>query len=114
MPDLNKVILLGRLTKDPELRFTSTGVAVTDLGLATNRHWRSKDGERKSEVTYTQVTMWSGQAETICKFLDKGDPIFIEGRLSLEKWEGPEGDKRQKMKVVGESFQFVSSKDKTI
>ena len=113
MPDLNKVIMMGRLTKDPVLRYTQNGTAVSDLGLATNRHWKSKEGDKKSEVTYTQVTMWGKQAEIICKFLDKGDPIFIEGRLALERWEGPEGDKRQKTKVMGESFQCCSSREKT-
>ena len=112
MPDLNKVILLGRLTRDPDLRYTPQGQAVSDLGIATARHWKDKSGERKSETTYTQATFWGKQAELICKFLEKGDHIFVEGRLHLEKWEGPDGDKRQKMKVMGEQFQFLNLKRK--
>ena len=110
MPDLNKVILLGRLTKDPDLRYTPQGKAVSDLGVATSRHWKTAAGEKRNETTYTQVTMWGTQAELICKFLEKGDHIFVEGRLHLEKWEGPQGDKRQKVKVMGEQFQFLNLK----
>ena len=112
MPDLNKVILLGRLTRDPELRYTPQEKAVCDLGIATARHWKNLSGERKSETTYTQVTLWGKQAELVCKFLEKGADIFVEGRLHLEKWEGPNGDKRQKMKVMGEQFQFLNLKRK--
>ena len=112
MPDLNKVILLGRLTRDPELRYTPQEKAVCDLGIATARHWKNLSGERKSETTYTQVTLWGKQAELVCKVLEKGDHIFVEGRLHLEKWEGPNGDKRQKMKVMGEQFQFLNLKRK--
>ena len=110
MPDLNKVILLGRLTKTPQLRYTPAGSAVVDLGIATSRKWKTGPGELKHETTYSQVTMWGKQAETIAKYLDRGDSIFIEGRLHLEKWKGPDGGRRQKLKVMGESFQFVSTK----
>ncbi len=81
-----------------------------DLGVATNRHWKTGPGELKDETTYTQVTMWGQQAETITKYLDRGDHIFVEGRLHLEKWKGPDGSSRQKLKVMGETFQFVSAK----
>lgn len=83
-----------------------------DLGVATGRKWKTGPGELKHETTYSQVTMWGKQAETIAKYLDRGDSIFIEGRLHLEKWKGPDGGRRQKLKVMGESFQFVSTKDK--
>ena len=113
MPNLNKVILLGRLTKTPEIRFTPNGKAVSDLGVATNRVWKNSKGEKQFETTYSQVTMWGKHAETICKFLEKGSPIFIEGRVHLERWKSPEGEPRQKMKIMGENFQFVSAgKDK--
>ena len=113
MPDLNKVLLLGRLTRNPELRYTPQGQAVCDLGIATGRHWKDSSGEHKSETTYAQVTLWGKQAELVTKFLEKGDHIFVEGRLHLEKWETADGEKRQKMKVMGEQFQFINLKNST-
>ena len=107
MPSLNRVHIMGNLTRDPELRFTPAGIAVSDFTVAVDRSWKSKDGDLKEETSFIQCTMWAKQAETICKYMEKGDPIYIDGRLSVDKWEGPEGDKRQKMKVVGENFQFV-------
>ena len=98
MPNLNKVILLGKLTRTPEIRYTPNGKAVSDLGVATNRVWRNSKGEKQFETTYSQVTMWGKHAETICK-----------GRVHLERWKSPEGEARQKMKIMGENFQFVSA-----
>jgi single-strand DNA-binding protein len=98
---------MGNLTRDPELRFTHGGVAVSDFTVAADRSWKTKDGELKEETSFIQCTLWGRHAENVCKYLEKGDPIYIDGRLSVDHWEGPEGDKRQKMKVVGENFQFV-------
>ena len=114
MPNLNKVLLMGRLTKDPILRYTPNGKAVSDLGIATNRVWKDSTDKKQFETTYTQVTMWGKHAETICKFLEKGSPIYVEGRVHLERWKSPEGEKRQKTKIMGENFQIVSAgKDPT-
>ena len=107
MPSLNKVQVMGNLTRDPELRFTPAGTAVSDFTVATDRTWKDKSGVLKEETTFIQCTMWGKQAETVCKYLEKGDPIYIDGHLTVDQWKGPEGDKRQKMKVVGEHFQFV-------
>jgi len=110
MPNLNKVLLMGRLTKTPELRYTPNGKAVSDLGIATTRHWKDGGDKKQFETTFTQVTVWGSQAELITKFLGKGDPILVEGRLHLERWKTKDGEDRQKLKVMGESFQFVGNK----
>ena len=111
MSNLNKVMLMGRLTRDPELRYTPQGTAVTDLGIAVNRVRGGRDGgERQEETTFVDVTAWMRQAEVICEYLHKGDPIFIEGRLTLDTWESREGEKRSKLKVVLESFQFIGGR----
>ena len=110
MSNFNKVILMGRLTRKPELRYTPKGTPVTDLGIATNRVRNDpQSGERREETTFVDVTFWGKQAETLCRFLDKGRPLFIEGRLSFEQWE-QNGQKRSKLKVVGENFQFIDSR----
>ncbi len=110
MSNFNKVILMGRLTRKPELRYTPKGTAVTDLGIATNRVRNDPGtGERREETTFVDVTFWARQAETLCKFLDKGRPLFIEGRLQYETWE-QNGQKRSRLKVVGENFQFIDSR----
>ena len=110
MSNFNKVILMGRLTRKPELRYTPKGTAVTDVGVATNRVRNDpQSGERHEETTFVDVTFWGRQAETVCQYLDMGRPVFIEGRLSLDTWE-KDGQKRSKLKVVGENFQFIDSR----
>lgn len=108
MPNANKSILMGNITRDPQLRYTPAGTAVLDLGLAINRHWKDGNGEKKEETTFVDVTFWSGAAETINTHAKKGDPLYIEGRLHLEQWDDKEtGQARSKLKVIGEVFQFL-------
>lgn len=108
MAQLNKVMLIGNLTRDPEVRYTPKGMAVADLGLATNRTWRTETGEEKEEVCYVTVVVWGKTAEAAGKYLKKGRPVFIEGRLQFEQWE-KNGEKRTTLKVVCERLQFLGS-----
>jgi single-strand DNA-binding protein len=107
MSNLNKVFLMGRLTKDPELRYTPQGMAVSDLGLAVNREFTLQSGEKRKDTVFIDVTVWKKQAELCCQYLRKGSPIFIEGRLAMDSWEGQDGQKRTKIRVVAENFQFI-------
>jgi single-strand DNA-binding protein len=110
MASFNKVILAGNLTRDPELRYTPKGTAVARLGIACNRKWKSETGELKEEVTFVDVDAFGKQAETIGQYLKKGRPILIEGRLRLDQWEDKQsGQKKSKLGVVLESFQFLDS-----
>lgn len=107
MSSFNKVILLGNLTRDPEMRTTPSGLSIAKLGLAVNRSYSTRDGERKEEVTFIDVDAFGKQAEAISKYLKKGSPLMMEGRLKLDQWEGQSGEKRSKLSVVLESFQFI-------
>lgn len=106
----NKVILLGNLTRDVELRHLPSGTqSVANVGIAVNRRWRTPEGEQKEETTFVDCEAWGKQAETLAKYVSKGRPLFIEGRLRLDTWE-KEGQKFSKLKVVIENFQFVDSR----
>ena len=107
MSSFNKVILMGNLTRDPETRVTATGLTIAKLGLATTRKYSTKDGQRKEETTFVDIDCFGKQAEVITKYLKKGSPLMIEGRLKLDQWEAPDGTKRQKLGVVMEGFQFI-------
>jgi single-strand DNA-binding protein len=107
MANLNKVMLIGNLTRDPELKYTPGQQAVCEVGLAVNRKYRTKDGEDREETTFVDCEAWGKQAEVIKQYMSKGRPIFIEGRLKLDTWEDKEGGKRSKMRVVIENFQFL-------
>lgn len=110
MANFNKVLLMGNLTRDPEVRYTPKGTAIATIGLAVNRVWTTESGEKKEEVTFVDVDVWGRQAETIGQYMAKGRPIFIEGRLKLDQWDDKEsGQKRSKLKVVCESFQFIGA-----
>lgn len=110
MANFNKVLLMGNLTRDPEVRYTPKGTAVATIGLAVNRVWTTESGEKKEEVMFVDVDVWGRQAETIGQYMSKGRPIFIEGRLKLDQWDDKEsGQKRSKLKVVCESFQFLGA-----
>lgn len=109
MSNLNRVFLIGRLTRDPELRYTPQGTPVTEIGLAINREY-TVGTERRKETTFVDVTLWKRQAEVVCQYLKKGAPIFIEGRLSLDTWEQQDGQKRSRMRVVAENFQFIGGR----
>jgi single-strand DNA-binding protein len=107
MASLNRVFLIGNLTKDPTLRYTPSGAAVADLSLAINSTFVNKAGERKDEVCYVDIVTWGRQAETAAEYLTKGSPIFVEGRLQLDSWETGEGEKRSKLRVRANRVQFL-------
>ena len=111
MASFNKVILLGNLTRDPEVRYTPKGSAVCDLGIAVNRVYTTDAGEKREEVTYVDVVLWSRLAEIAGEYLKKGRPVFIEGRLQMDSWEDKQsGQKRTKLRVVGETLQLLGSR----
>jgi len=112
MASFNKVILMGNVTRDPEVRYTPGGTAVTDVGLAVNRFWMDKQSnERKEETTFVDVTLWGRTAEIAGEYLSKGRPCLIEGRLQLDQWEDKEtGQKRSRLKVVGDSLQLLGGR----
>jgi single-strand DNA-binding protein len=108
MAGYNKVILIGNLTRDPELRYTPKGVAIAKIGLAVNRTWRNEAGESKEEVTFIDVDAFGRQAETLAQYLKKGSPLMVEGRLKLDQWDDKQtGQKRSRMGVTLEGFQFL-------
>ena len=108
MAGYNKVILIGNLTRDPELRYTAKGMAIAKIGLAVNRNWRNEAGEQKEEVTYVDVDAFGRQAELIGQYLKKGSPFMLEGRLKLDQWDDKQtGQKRSRLGVVLEGFQFI-------
>jgi single-strand DNA-binding protein len=107
MANLNKVLLIGNLTRDPELRYSPSGTAVAKFGLATNRIHKGQDGEKKEEVCFVDIVAFGKMAEFCTNYFSKGKPIFIEGRLQFSTWETPEGQKRSKLEVIAEGMQFV-------
>jgi single-strand DNA-binding protein len=108
MASVNKVILIGNLTRDPELRYTPKGSGLCEIGLAVNRKYRLESGEQKEEVTFLDVTFWGKQAETIAKWMKKGRPLYVEGRLQTDSWDDKAtGQKRYKTRIVAEEFQFL-------
>ena len=110
MASFNKVILLGNLTRDPEVRYTPKGTAVTDLGLAVNRTYTADNGEKREEVTFVDVTFWGRTAEVAGEYLKKGRPVFVEGRLQLDSWDDKQsGQKRTNLKVIGENMQMLGA-----
>jgi single-strand DNA-binding protein len=111
MANLNRVLLIGNLTRDPEVRYTPKGTAVADIGIAVNRVYSGDDGERKEEVTFVDVTLWSRQAEVAQEYLKKGRQVFIEGRLQLDTWDDKQtGQKRSRLRVVAENMQMLGSR----
>jgi single-strand DNA-binding protein len=110
MANYNKVILMGNLTRDPELKRTSTDMAVAQISIAVNRQYKDKTGEMQKETTYVDCEAWGRTAETMSKYLVKGKPVFVEGRLKLDQWQDKDGNNRSKLKMVIEKFEFVDSK----
>lgn len=107
----NRVILMGNITRDIELRAIPSGTSIAQIGLAVNRKWTDKDGVRQEEVTYIDCEAWGKTAENIARFFSKGKPIFIEGRLKLDQWKDKtDGSNRSKLKVVVDTFEFVGGK----
>ena len=110
MPNYNKVILMGNLTRDPEVKYTSGGTAIAKIGMAINRTWTNKEGQKQEETTFVDVDAFGRQAEVIGQYLKKGRPVMIEGRLKLDQWDDKQtGQKRSKLGVTLEGFQFLDS-----
>jgi len=107
MASLNKVFLMGNLTRDPELRYTPAGLAVASFGIAINSAWTAKSGEKKEEVCYVDISIFGRRAEVVGEYFSKGSPIFIEGRLQFNQWETKDGQKRSTLRVVADNFQFI-------
>ena len=111
MANVNKVILIGNVTRDPEVKFTSKGSAVTDIGLAINRNYTLDNGEKREETTFVDVELWGRLAEIAGEYAKKGRPLYIEGRLRMDTWEDKaSGQKRSRMKVVGENLQLLGGR----
>lgn len=109
MASFNRVILIGNLTRDVELRYTTSGMAVAGIGMAVNDRRKGQDGQWIEEATFVDVTLWGRTAEVASEFLTRGSPVFIEGRLKLDTWE-KDGTKHSKLKVVGERLQLIGGK----
>jgi single-strand DNA-binding protein len=111
MASHNRVILLGNLTRDPELRYLQSGTAVADIGLAVNDRYKNSNGEWVEEATFVDVTLWARSAEVAGEYLTKGSPVFIEGRLKMDTWDDKQtGQKRSKLKVVCERLQLIGGR----
>lgn len=108
MASFNRVVLVGNLTRTPELRHIPSGLSVTDIGLAVNDRRKLANGEYVDEVTFVDITLWGRQAEIVCEYTSKGSPLLVEGRLKLDSWES-EGQKRSKLKVIGEKIVLLGS-----
>ncbi len=110
MASFNRVILIGNLTRDPELRYTPSGMAVTDIGLAVNDRRKTPSGEWVDEPTFIDITLWGRTAEVVSEYCAKGKPLMVEGRLKLDTWE-TDGQKKSKLKVIGERVQLLGAKE---
>ncbi len=109
MASLNKVLLIGNLTRDPELRYIPSGSAVASFTIASNRVYKLPTGEKKEEVSFIKVVVWGRMAEICGEYLKKGRPVFVEGRLQSRSWDGPDGQKRSAVEVVATNVQFMGS-----
>ncbi|HUU19247.1 MAG TPA: single-stranded DNA-binding protein [Sedimentisphaerales bacterium] len=107
MANFNKILLMGRLTRDPQLSYTPNQTPVVDFGLATNRTWTGQDGSQREETCFVDCRMFGKRAEVVNKYCKKGNPLFIEGRLTLDSWEAQDGSKRSKHRVTVENFEFL-------
>jgi single-strand DNA-binding protein len=107
MSNFNKVLLMGNLTRDPQLTYLPSETAVVDFGLAVNRKWKSREGENRDETCFVDCRMFGRRAEVINKYCKKGNPLFIEGRLTFDSWQAQDGTKRSKLRVTVENFEFI-------
>ncbi len=114
MANFNKVLLIGNLTRDPQLSYLPSQTAVVDFGLAVNRRWTGKDGEKKEETCFVDCTSFGRQAENINKYLSKGRQLLVEGRLTFNSWTAQDGTKRSKHRVTVERFQFLGGPSPTV
>ena len=112
MSSVNCVLLLGHLTRDPELRYTPTGAAVAQFGLGVNHRWRDAAGTLQASPCFVEVVTWGKQAETVAAHCVKGRPVFIEGRLQLDQWETEAGERRSRLKVVAQRVTFLSRSER--
>ena len=110
MATLNKVFLIGNLTRDPELKYITSGVGVTKFGLAVNRTYNSPDGEKKEDTCFVDITAWDKLAEVCAEHLSKGRLVLVEGRLQYQSWKDEDGTKRSKLEVVAQNVQFLGGK----
>lgn len=111
MANYNRVILLGNLTRDPQLKYLPSNMAVCEFGLAVNSRWRDRDGNQREEVCFVDVSAFGKRGETINQYMSKGRPILIEGRLKFDSWTAQDGTKRSKLSVVADNFTFVGSRE---
>ena len=112
MAAFNKAILIGNLTRDPEMRVTPKGTAICQFGLAISRSWKDESGQTREETAFIDIEAWGKRGEVISKYVTKGRPLFVEGYLKFDQWEDKaSGQKRSKLKVVLENFQFIGSRD---
>lgn len=109
MASLNKVMLIGNLTRDPELRHIQNGNAVASFGMAINRRWKRQDGTAQEDTVFVDVTCWGSTADLVQRYLTKGRRVFVEGRLKLDQWTAQDGGKRSKLVVVADGVQFLDS-----
>jgi single-strand DNA-binding protein len=107
LPEINRILMTGRLTRDPELRRTPSDRAVTQMGIASSRRYKARDGEWKETVAFVNIVVWGRQAETCAEFLRKGSAVFVEGRLQSRSWESPDGQKRSAIEVQADRVQFL-------
>jgi single-strand DNA-binding protein len=107
MANFNKVLFMGNLTRDPELRYLPNGTAVTAFTVASNRVYKLPSGEKKEEATFVRVIVWAKRAETCAEYLAKGSSVFVEGRLQYRAWQGPDGQKRSTIEIVADNVQFL-------
>ena len=110
MANFNKVLLMGNLTRDPQLRYLPSNTAVCEFGLAMNRRYKDRDGNQKEEVCFVDIEAFGRQAETINQYMTKGRPLLVEGHLRLDSWTGQDGQKRSRMRVIVDNFQFVGGR----
>jgi single-strand DNA-binding protein len=112
MPNLNKVMIMGNLTRDPEIKYTPKGLAIAVFGVAVNRVWSNESGEKQEETTFIDIEMFGRKAEVVGEYFKKGKPIYIEGRLKLDQWDDKTtGKKMSKLRVVGETFEFLGGRE---
>jgi single-strand DNA-binding protein len=111
MASFNKVILMGNMTRDPQLKYLPNNMAVCEFGLAVNHRWRDKDGNQREDVCFVDLSAFGRQGEVINQYMSKGKPILVEGRLKYDTWTGQDGQKRSKHSVVVETFQFVGARE---
>lgn len=113
MPSYNRVLLMGNLTRNPEIRYTPSGTAVVDLGLAVNEVYKNQAGESVERTCFVDVVVWGRAAENAAEYLHKGSPVFVEGRLQLDQWEGPQGEKRSRLRVRADRVQFLGAPERS-